>query len=293
MSTNDIYDVMMIGHFAKDRIVVDDEGEMVSGGAVYYGSVALRRLGKRVVVVTRLHPNDFVRLEELRQEQVEVVVTAAPDTSGIENIYESANMERRLCRPLGFAGAFQRSDIPDMQARIYALVPIIAGEVELSLLKALAARGPVALDIQGFVRVREGNELRFKPWPEMIEGLSYVTYLKADRAEAELLTGQKDLATAAQRLTQLGPQEIVLTQTSGVIVYAAGQIYQAPFSSRSLAGRTGRGDTCFAVYLGKRLTDSPAEAARWAGAITSLKQEQPGPWQGSIAEAQRLISPER
>jgi sugar/nucleoside kinase (ribokinase family) len=289
VSSNDIYDVMMIGHFAKDRIVVDGQGETISGGAVYYGSVALRHLQKRVVVVTRLHPKDYSRLEELRREEIQVVATSAPDTSGIENIYNSANMERRLCRPLGFAGSFQPGDIPDIQARIYAIVPIMAGEVDLSLLKALAARGPVALDIQGFVRVRAENELRFKPWPALVEGLPYVTYLKADRAEAELLTGLKDLTAAARRLAQLGPREIILTQTSGVTVYAAGQIHQAPFKSRSLAGRTGRGDTCFAVYLGKRLTDPPDQAVRWAGAVTSLKQEQQGPWRGSIDQIERMI----
>ncbi|GAF68595.1 unnamed protein product, partial [marine sediment metagenome] len=36
-------DIMMIGHFAKDRLVIDGHGEYASGGAVYYGSVALRR----------------------------------------------------------------------------------------------------------------------------------------------------------------------------------------------------------------------------------------------------------
>ena len=38
-------DIMMIGHFARDRLVVDGHCEYAPGGAVYYGSVALRRLG--------------------------------------------------------------------------------------------------------------------------------------------------------------------------------------------------------------------------------------------------------
>ncbi len=288
------YDILMIGHFAKDRLVVDGVGESASGGAVYYGSVALRRLGVRVAIVTRLHPNDFPRLDELRQEGVEVFVTPAPATTGIENIYNSADMERRICKPLAFAGPFRPEEVPDVSAKVYLLVPIVAGEVDLPLLKRMAARGPVGMDVQGFVRVPEGDALLFKHWPDMAEGLACITYLKVDKAEAELLTGEMDLAVAARKLAALGPREIVLTQSSGVTVYANGRIFQAPFTPRSLAGRTGRGDTCFATYVGKRLSSSPEEACRWAGAVTTLKQERPGPWRGSPAEVRALLeSPER
>jgi hypothetical protein len=129
--------------------------------------VALRRLGVRVAIATRLHPDDFPRLDELRRDGVEVFAAAAAETSGIENIYHSADMERRICKPLSFAGPFQLSDLPAATARIFLLVPIIAGEVDLPLLKAVASRGPVGMDVQGFVRVREGDELVFRHWPDM------------------------------------------------------------------------------------------------------------------------------
>jgi sugar/nucleoside kinase (ribokinase family) len=285
-----IVDIMMLGHFARDRLVVDGRGEVASGGAVYYGSVALRRIGVSVAVVTRLHPDDFPRLEELRREGVQVFATPAPETSGIENIYDSADMERRICRPLGFAGPFRPQDIPELAAQIYLIAPIIAGEVDLSLLESLAGRGPVALDVQGFVRVREGNELVFRDWPEKNRGLARVTYLKMDRAEAELLSGLADLQAAARQIAACGPHEVVITHSGGILVYAEGQMYQAPFTSRSLAGRTGRGDTCFAAYLGRRLSSSPAEACRFAAAVTTLKQEHPGPWRGTLADVEALLA---
>ena len=290
-------DIMIIGHFARDELVVDGQSEVSSGGAVYYGSVALRRMGLRVAIVTRLHPQDFPRLEEVKQEGVEVFAKPAPETSGIANFYDSADMERRVCKPLGFAGPFGLEEIPDLPARIYFVGPIIAGEVDLALLKAIATQGPVALDVQGFVRVREGGlstssgqALVFRPWADMEEGLAQVTYLKVDRAEAELLTGQTDLKSAARQLAGYGPQEIVLTQSSGVTVLADGHIYQAPFTPRSLAGRTGRGDTCFATYLGKRLSGSPEEATRFAAAVATLKQETPGPWRGTVEDVQALMA---
>jgi sugar/nucleoside kinase (ribokinase family) len=288
MSTQPTYDILMFGHFAKDRNVVDGQGKVESGGAVYFGSVVVRRIGLRVAIVTRLHPDDFPRLDELKQEGIDVFAKPAAQTSGIENSYNSADMERRVCKPLGFAGALQIADIPNVTARLYAIVPIIAGEFDLAFLQAVAARGPVALDVQGFVRVREGNDLVSRLWKEMAEGLKHVTYLKVDRAEAELLTGETDLARAARKLAAYGPREIVLTQSSGVTVFADGQVHNAPFTPRSLAGRTGRGDTCFMSYLGRRLTTAPADACRFAAAVTTVKQENPGPWRGTLAEVEAV-----
>jgi sugar/nucleoside kinase (ribokinase family) len=271
------FDVVVIGHFAKDQLIVDGKGDLSSGGSVYYGSVALSRLGLKVAIVTRLHPDDFPRLDEVEREGIRVFANPAPETSGIANFYTSADMERRVCKPLGFAGPFSRQDIPDVTARVFHVGPIIAGEIDLPLLAYLASLSPVGLDVQGFVRVREGDDLVFREWKDVEEGLSYVTYLKVDRAEAELLTGETDLRVAARLLSALGPSEVLVTQSSGVTLFADGQIYQAPFTPRSLAGRTGRGDTCFATYLGKRLDATPGTACRFAAAVTTLKQERPGP----------------
>ena len=54
------FDVVMLGHLAKDRNVVDGHAQTESGGGVYFGSVALKRIGVSVAIVTRLHPDDFL-----------------------------------------------------------------------------------------------------------------------------------------------------------------------------------------------------------------------------------------
>ncbi len=282
-------DILMIGHFAKDLLVIDGPGRISSGGGVYYGSIALRRLGLRVAVVTRLHPDEFPRLDDLKKEGIQVFATPASETSGIANYYNPEDLDRRVCKPLGFAGAFRQEEVPSLEARIYAVVPIIAGEVDLPLLKSLARRGPVALDVQGFIRVRQGDDLVTESWPQMAEGLAYITYLKVDRAEAEFLTGQDDLAIAARRLASYGPREVLVSESAGLTVFADGQIHHAPFRPRSLRGRTGRGDTCLASYLGTRLSAPPEEATRLAAAITTLKLEEPGPWRGALDDVEALL----
>lgn len=283
-------DVAMIGHFAKDRLVVCGQERISSGGSVYYGSIALRRLGVSVAVITRLAEADFGRLDELEKQGVLVFARPAEQTSGIENIYFTEDMDRRICKPLGFAGPFRLQELPDIEARVFLVGPIIAGEVDLPLVKALSQRGTLALDVQGFVRVRRGNELVFEDWPEKAEGLSHVNVLKLDSAEAEVLTNRTDIRQAVKELAACGPREIVLTRAAGVLVYAQGRYYEAPFRPREIKGRTGRGDTCFATYLGKRLTSPPEVACRFAAAVTSLKMEEPGPFRGSLQDVERYLA---
>ncbi len=286
----DSVDILMVGNFAKDRIIIDGVEEIASGGGVYFGSVVIRRLGRSVAVATRLHPDDFDRLEELKQEGVVVYAAPAEGTSGIANYYQSRDMERRICVPIGFGGKYSLADIPELAARVIMVTPLFAGEIDLELLRALATRAPLALDVQGFVRVPVGDSLEFRPWEEMSAGLAQVTYLKVDRAEAEHLTGLTDPAKAALALSRIGPKEIVLTESAGVHVFANGEMYFAPFNPRSLIGRTGRGDTCFSTYIAKRLETDPQTACRWAGAVTSLKQEKPGPWKGDPEEVEAILN---
>jgi sugar/nucleoside kinase (ribokinase family) len=283
-------DILVIGHFAKDRIIVRGEEKVASGGSVYYGALAMRRLGLRVAVVTRLAQEDFCRLDELKEEGVEVFAQPARQTSGIENRYFTNDMDRRRTRPLGFAGPFRLKDVPNIAAKIFLIGPIMAGEVDLPFVRAISGRGLVALDAQGFVRVRDGDRLVFKDWPDKEEGLSHVDFLKVDSAEAEVLTGHTELSEAARALAEYGAGEIVLTHAGGVLVYADGAYCQAPFRPREVKGRTGRGDTCFAAYLARRLTSSPQEACWFAALVASLKMERPGPFMGfpkqlSLADA--------
>ena len=145
-------------------------------------------------------------------------------------------------------------------------------------------------DLQGFIRVvAPDGTLRFEPWPEKAEVLAHVDILKTDAVEAEALTGEKDMEAAARRLSELGPKEIVLTHRDGLLVLAGGEFFAAPFLPKKQVGRSGRGDTCIASYVSKRLSALPAEATRWAAAVTSLKLEAEGPIKRSVADVEEMI----
>jgi len=104
-----------------------------------------------------------------------------------------------------------------------------------------------------------------------------------------MLTGETDIEAAAGTLASWGPEEVVLTHRDGLLVLADGRFHKAPFCPQKLVGRSGRGDTCIASYVAKRLTASPMEAVIWAAAVTSLKMEAEGPIKRKIEEVAELI----
>jgi sugar/nucleoside kinase (ribokinase family) len=242
-----------------------------------------------VAVITKLQEEDFPLLDELREAGIEVFAKEAVETSGMENIYFAQDQDKRVCKPLGFAGAFEEDEIPDVEAKTFLVIPILAGEVDLSLLRKLSKKARIALDAQGFVRFVEGKRVVFRDWPEKEEGLPLVDILKVDDTEAEVLTGVDDPREAASILASYGPREIVLTRKQGVLVYAEGRFYEAPFRPREINGRTGRGDTCFATYVAKRLSTDAKQASCYAAAVTSLKMEVPGPFTGTAENVEMLL----
>ena len=283
------FDVLAIGHVTRDHNIVGDKAEVSPGGAVYYGGMTLLALGLRVMVITRLKREDFRLLDNLKNAGAIVHAIAASQTSGIENFHPDPNSDKRICHLLGFAGPFQIADIPSVETRLYYIGTVVPGEEDIPFLQEIASRGPIALDVQGFLRKEVRGELVSDGWPQAKEVIPLVHYLKVDDREATALTGEEDRYEAVGILREWGAKEVVLTHQDGVLVSAGNEIAEAPFRPRSLAGRTGRGDTCFSAYFGRRLLgDSPHEAVRFAAALTTLKLERPGPFRGTLDEVYAL-----
>jgi sugar/nucleoside kinase (ribokinase family) len=152
--------------------------------------------------------------------------------------------------------------------------------VSLDLIRSLSKKADLSLDVQGFVRVKEGAQLVLQDWHEKRAALPYIKYLKTDMIEARVLTETSDLPTAAELLAKMGPSEVMITHKEGVFLFVKGKFYQAPFRSKSLKGRTGRGDTCISTYIAKRLTLPPYKALCFTAALTTLKLQKEGPFKG-------------
>jgi sugar/nucleoside kinase (ribokinase family) len=284
------FDIAFVGHYTKDTIVTPQETRTVHGGAFRYGAYVVAQMGLKAAAVTRLAREDFEVVKDLIRLGVEVFAKPTAQSTHLRLVYPAADLDQRSISIEGNAGAFTLAEVVPIQARVFHIGASIRGEVPPEIIEALAQKeARISLDVQGFIRINQDGKLVHANWPEEARVLKLVDVLKTDGVEAEILTGREDIKEAAKILADFGPQEIIVTHRDGVTVYAEGHFYKAPFFSREVRGRTGRGDTCTAAYLGKRLTAPPAEATVWAAALTSLKMEQGGPFRREISEVEALI----
>ena len=287
------YESYIIGHICKDKNTDHLRHTVTAaGGAVLFSSAAAHALGHTVGVLTKIAETDKTLKEAFLIPQEDITCVYGAATTRMENKYFTPDKEKRrsLCASKG--DMISAEDIPsDISADIYHLAGLVYGDYAPDMIPALAARGKVAVDVQGYLRHVDPStgEMFFSDWADKNSLLPYVSFLKTDAAEAEILTNTTDRAKAARILADMGAEEILITHNTEVLVYAQGHIFTCPIRARSLAGRTGRGDTTFASYLCERLTRSPAEALLTATAAVSLKMETPGPLKASRADVAEYI----
>jgi sugar/nucleoside kinase (ribokinase family) len=287
------FDIAFLGHYTKDTIILGEKEEVVDGGAINYGANVTARMGLRTAVITRMAREDFKALDELDRLGVRLFRCETAESTRLRLVYPTRNLDERVIYLASSAGSFTGEDLDDVEASIFHIGASVRGEVPVEIIQSLRERADkVSLDVQGFIRINPNGRLVSDGWKDRAEVLGQVDVVKTDLVEATLLTGKHDRREAAEALMALGPEEIVLTHNDGVLVHTKGRVYEKPFVPKELRGRSGRGDTCIAAYLGKRLTAPPAEATIWAAAVTSLKLEVEGPFRRDISEVRELIETE-
>ncbi len=287
---NPSFDIAFLGHYTKDTIVSAQGTRVVEGGAFNYGSHAAIRMGLKVAAITRLARDDFHVVDELKALGVEVFAEATPHSTCLRLEYPSSNPDERVIYMTSSAGPFAASEVVDLSAKAFVIGASVRGEVPVEVIQELRKKETlISVDLQGFIRVVRNGKLIFEPWPEKERVLNLVDVLKTDAVEAELLTGEKDIRVAAKKIAHWGPREVVLTHRDGILVYDGDVFLEAGFYPRKLVGRSGRGDTCLASYVARRLNGPSSEAILWAAALTSLKMEAEGPFKGGIPEVEELI----
>lgn len=286
------YDTMTIGHISLDYNIDYLDNQIVEvGGAVIYSSAAAYAGGYKVAAVTKLAEKDFDRLGEFVIPREDVYCIPSSVSTSIRNKYHTADKERRTCTCLGQADPFRIEDIPEAQVGVYHLAGLIYGDFDGELIKALAAKGKVAVDVQALLRHadKKTGAMYFEDWAQKKELLPYIDYLKTDAAEAEILTGQSDRYRAAHMLHSWGAKEVVITHNTEVIAFDGKQMSACPIRARNLSGRSGRGDTTFAAYITERQKASLSAALLWATATVSAKMEKPGPYRGTRRDIEAYI----
>lgn len=284
------YDALIIGHISKDTNIDLERTLDTTGGAVVY-STAAAVLDCQVGVVTKTALEDkdtLLKHLHVPADDIHYIPSAA--STAIRNEYFSVDRERRNCYSISIADPFLLSDLPAVKADVYHLASLIYGDFSESMAETLSSLGRVALDVQGFVRHAVGGEMVYRDWALKRTVIPHVYYLKADAAEAELLTGSKDIFEAAEIFRNWGATEVMITHNEQVVVQSDEGVFASPIRSRNFSGRTGRGDTCFAAYYSHRRLHDTQSSTLYAAALVSLKMETPGPFMGSSSEVAAYIS---
>jgi sugar/nucleoside kinase (ribokinase family) len=286
-----LYDVATIGNYTKDTIVSPAGTRQVDGGGFSYSAHAAAGLGLKVAAVTRLAAEDCAVLDTLERAGIDVYACETPESTLMRLEYPTTDVDRRILTVASTAGSFSPVQVHPIEARAFVISPSIRGEVPLDVIREVKSKETtVSLDVQGFVRVAAPDgRLQHRDWPEKSAVLALVDILKTDAVEAASLTGERDPETAARALEELGPSEIIVTHSDGLLVLADGESHNVEFHPESLIGRSGRGDTCLGSYVARRLSAPPGEAAMWAAAVTSLKMETEGPFRRELVEVTDLL----
>ncbi|MBR0082360.1 MAG: ribokinase [Clostridia bacterium] len=279
-----MFDTMIIGQISLDHnIDYDGREEYISGGAVTFSGYAAAAIGHSVAVVPKGNSERLDPRETFRDSKVERIFAVPSRTcTEMQNTYFTADRERRVCLNTGMIEPYRPEDLPDAEAKIYHLGGLVYGDIPGDVIEACAKRGDTGVDVQALLRCRnDDGSLELRDWPQKMELLPLIRYLKTDAAEAEVLTGTTDREKAAFMLCEWGAKEVLITHNTEAIVCDGKKIYRSPLRPRGLAGRTGRGDTTFAGYLTERLDHDIPEALEFAAALVSLKMETPGPFKGT------------
>jgi len=284
------YDMIIIGHVTDD--LLDDRGRVSRfiGGAAYFSSFAAKRSGAELLLVTKLAEKDLGLLEGMKKEGIEVIAIPSAHTTSIENFFKTEDVDQRVVKLVSQAEAFRLEEVPEADTKVFNLAGLFRGDIPPEMIEPLSGRAEVALDLQCMLRCSEEGSFSWRDWPEKRECLPHITYLKADSLESRVITGTGDRQEAARILNGWGAREVMITHSREVYLYSGGALYSAPFNPSNLSGRTGRGDTCFAAYMARRLRHGIEESLYYAAVLTSMKMEKPGPFQGTVDEVIHRMS---
>lgn len=285
-------EICCIGHITLDKVITPRFTAHMPGGTAYYFAKALKNFehsGFRLV--TSLGDTERGVVDELRAEGIDVELIPSRKSVYFENKY-GEDMNDRQQRVLAKADPFTVENLNSINAKIFHLGTLLADDFSLEVIKDLSARGIVSVDVQGYLRKVEGENVVAVDYELKREAMPYIDILKCNEKEMEVLTGVSDPHEAALILADWGCKEVLLTLgDKGSLIYAGGEFYEIPaVPATEIVDTTGCGDTYMAGYLYMRCRGaSYTEAGTFAAAMCTIKLEGKGPFSATPHDVELLI----
>jgi len=277
-------DLVTVGHFAIDHIQSphDDRPKQALGGSVTYVSLAARKLGAHVGVVSKVG-DDFPNAYD------ELLSKNGVDLSGVGKVknatttcfvleYEDVN--RRL---------FLRSRAPPILFEDIALMPKaktvhvapIVDEISSEVVEELRKKADiVSLDPQGFVRKFDANgRVSLKKWKDK-HILEQVDIYKSSLHEIRKVTGLRSLKASMKEIQNFGVRVVIVTlgKRGAVLLFDETLARIPAYKPQKSVDPTGAGDVFAGAFLAEYIKKKePMWCACAGSAMASFKMETVGP----------------
>ena len=268
--------IAIVGSAAVDRVVRGDGSAYKRGGVVVYAGLTFARLGLETRVLTNLAAGDRDVLAPLELEGVVVDVGESPATTHFINYVDGDQRRQELpVRAVPIAAAQLKALLAGVD-HVY-LGPLHPRDIENEALEILGPEVRVSLDLQGYVRRIEGEEVLRGVSQDLPKALACADLVKASGDELEAVLTHYGLELD-ELMRDCAIEEWVVTQGSrgGWVVDGGGMRTDfAPHPVEVVADPTGAGDVFFATYLFYRLHrgEQVTAAARCAAELAARQVE--------------------
>lgn len=285
--------ICCIGHITRDRIITPQQTIDMAGGTSFYMAHGMHHLSQDFPfqLVTKIGQESQEEVDHLRQMNIDVVSYSSPHSVFFENHY-GLNSNQRTQRVLAKAAPFTIEEMEPLAAEVFHLGSLLADDFSPEIVKFLAQKGCISIDVQGYLREVRGEKVYAVDWKDMDAVLPYVDIVKLNEHEMYAIMHTNDPKIVAEKLASYGVREVIITLGSyGSLIYADKTCYEIPaYTPRKIVDATGCGDTYSTGYLYMRSQGATfQEAGRFASAMCTLKLEHNGPFEGSLKDIETLI----
>lgn len=285
--------ICCIGHITRDRIITPQQTIDMAGGTSFYMAHGMHHLSQDFPfqLVTKIGQESQEEVDHLRQMNIDVLSYSSPHSVFFENHY-GLNSNQRTQRVLAKAAPFTIEEMEPLVAEVFHLGSLLADDFSPEIVKFLAQKGCISIDVQGYLREVRGEKVYAVDWKDMDAVLPYVDIVKLNEHEMYAIMHTNDPKIVAEKLASYGVREVIITLGSyGSLIYANKTCYEIPaYTPQKIVDATGCGDTYSTGYLYMRSQGATfQEAGRFASAMCTLKLEHNGPFEGSLKDIENLL----
>jgi len=281
---------IIIGPLTRDTILREGMRYHSTGGAVYYQSAVLSRLGADVTALITLSQRDEELLNAFSKD-IEIIPLFFEKTMEFENIYPNHDPNHRIQKANVPKNPVEPNDLPDDIGSYDAvlLCPLSPMDIPIETIEHISKYNvPIYLGAQGYLRQLKDHKVILKPWHNFQKFLKYINMVFIDEVEAMVIMekGIHELNLIGTELSHFGPDEVIITRGDrGALIYSStsAYTYKIPaFPPKQSMDPTGLGDTYMAAYVTKRMETSNLETCGiFASMVSTMKLEKIGAFQGN------------